>query len=231
MTRIIVVPESLRSLSSQLQRAGQEINAISSRVSGALGGLDWEARQKAGVDSQANDARSRASALASQAEALARYLANKAQAFEQADAQSTADLDSVIRQYPVPILIPTPTPAPNQDNTQSFAPPSPDTPARSELERLLNTVLALKPVGLDLLLKKLGVDTIKDIFDLTQTQKYMDEMDRARDAWSAARLQYGSDSPQASDAQEKYYDTYGNMPILGPYIKALLDMGRANPVY
>lgn len=87
MTRIIVVPETLRSLSSQLQRAAQEINAISGRVSGALGGLDWEARQKAGVDGQANDARGRASALASQAETMARYLTGKAQAFEEADRQ------------------------------------------------------------------------------------------------------------------------------------------------
>lgn len=231
MTRIIVVPETLRSLSSQLQRAAQEINAVSGRVSGALGGLDWETRQKASVDGQVNDARGRASTLASQAETMARYLANKAQAFEQADMQSTADLDSVIRQYPVPVPIPVPTPAPNQEDAQSFPLPSPDTPARSELERLLNTLWALKPVVLDLLLKKLGLDTIKDVFDLTQIQKHMDEMDRAREAWLEARLQYGSDSPQAIEAREKYYDTYGNMPILGPFIKAALDMGRANPVY
>lgn len=119
MTRIIVVPETLRSLSSQLQRAAQEINAISGRVSGALGGLDWEARQKAGVDGQANDARSRASALANQAETMARYLANKAQAFEQADAQSTADLDSVIRQYPLPVPMPAPTPVPDSDTEET----------------------------------------------------------------------------------------------------------------
>jgi uncharacterized protein YukE len=110
MTRIVVVPENLRSLSSQLQRAGQEINAISSRVGGALGGLDWEARQKAGVDSQANDARGRASAMASQAEAMARYLIGKAQAFEQADQQGATDLQVVIDKYPIPMPVPTPEP-------------------------------------------------------------------------------------------------------------------------
>jgi hypothetical protein len=68
------------------------------------------------------------------------------------------------------------------------------------------------------------------LFKLTQVQKHMEEMDRAREAWLKAQLQYGKDSPQAAEAREKYYDTYGNMPIIGPYIKAALDMGRANPV-
>jgi uncharacterized protein YukE len=119
MTRIIVVPETLRSLSAQLQRAAQEINAVSSRVGGALGGLDWEARQKAGVDGQANDARSRASTLANQAETMARYLTSKAQAFEQADQQGAADLDTVIRQYPLPVPVPAPTPVPDSDNEET----------------------------------------------------------------------------------------------------------------
>ena len=119
MTRIIVVPETLRSLSAQLQRAAKEINAVSSRVGGALGGLDWEARQKAGVDGQANDARSRASTLANQAETMARYLTSKAQAFEQADQQGAADLDTVIRQYPLPVPVPAPTPVPDSDNEET----------------------------------------------------------------------------------------------------------------
>jgi surface antigen len=78
-----------------LQRTAQEINAIAGRVSGALGALDWEARQKAGVDAQVNDARRRAAALASQAETMARYLMNKAQAFEEADKAGVAAVSGV----------------------------------------------------------------------------------------------------------------------------------------
>ncbi len=231
MTRILVVPENLRSLSSQLHQAAQELNAISSRVGGTLVGLDWETRQKAGVDGQVNDTRSRAGALANQAETLARYLANKAQAFEQADAQGVTDLETIIGRYPLPQFVPSPPSEPQRANDQLPPLPSPDLRARSELERLLNTVMALKPVGLELLLDRLGIGTIKDVFELTQVQTYMREMDQARDAWSEARLQYGIESVQASEARENYYDTYSNMPILGPFIKAALDMGRANPVY
>lgn len=108
MTRILVVPEQLRSLSTQLRQTSRELNAISGRVGGALGELDWEARQKAGVDGVAGDARSRASALASQAETMAQYLIGKAQAFEAADQQGAAALPSVPT-LPFPTPVPTPT--------------------------------------------------------------------------------------------------------------------------
>jgi len=85
MPRIVVKPEALRAFSAQLQQAANDLRAVGGRVGGAMGGLDWEVRQKAGVDGQVNDARSRANALAGQAETLARYLVNKVQVFEEAD--------------------------------------------------------------------------------------------------------------------------------------------------
>ena len=99
MTRILVVPEHLRSFSSQLQRTAKELGAISGHVGGALGGLDWEARQKAGVDGMAGDARNRANALASQAETMARYMTSKAQAFEDADRQGVGGVGSIGAQF------------------------------------------------------------------------------------------------------------------------------------
>lgn len=116
MTRILVVPESLRSLSTQLQRTAQELNGVSSRVASALNGLDWEARQRASVDGMASDARNRATALASQAEAMARYLTGKAQAFEEADQQGIADIEDVIRRYPIPKPVPTPIPEAGEES-------------------------------------------------------------------------------------------------------------------
>ena len=115
MPRIVVKPEALRAFSAQLQQAANDLRAVGGRVGGALGSLDWEARQKAGVDGQVNDARARTNALASQAEDLARYLRTKAQAFEEADRQGEVDLQLIIAKYPIPF--PTPTPIPDQENT------------------------------------------------------------------------------------------------------------------
>ncbi|MDY7078821.1 MAG: C39 family peptidase [Chloroflexota bacterium] len=95
MTRILVVPESLRLLSAQLQHAAGDLRAVEGRVGSALGGLAWEARQKAGVDGQANHARSQARALAAQAEDMSRYLAAKAQAFEDADGQGVSSVGQI----------------------------------------------------------------------------------------------------------------------------------------
>jgi hypothetical protein len=229
--RILVTPERLDDLSRQMTQAANELRDLEGRLGRALGSLDWEARQQANVEAQVNAARHQAQNLAGEAERLARFLTDRAAAFRQADAEGAQSLGDAVRPYitpPAPVPVPTPEPGGVRD--QSLPLPSPDLPARSELERLLNTLLALQPVLVDFLLKKLGLGKVKDIFKLTQVQKHMEEMDRAREAWLKAQLQYGKDSPQAAEAREKYYDTYGNMPIIGPYIKAALDMGRANPV-
>ena len=229
--RIVVIPDLLEDRAQQMAQSAAQLYDIDGRLSRALGALDWEARQKANVEGLVNAARGRARDLAGEAERLARFLTDRAAAFRQADAEGAQSLGDAVRPYitpPAPVPVPTPEPGGVRD--QSLPLPSPDLPARSELERLLNTLLALQPVLVDLLFKKLGLGTVKDIFKLTQVQKHMEEMDRAREAWLEAQLQYGKDSPQAAEAREKYYDTYGNMPIIGPYIKAALDMGRANPV-
>jgi len=231
MVRILVTPEYLQSLSQQMSQSAGQLRDLAGRLGRALGGLDWQVRQRANVEGQVNTARRQALALADEAERLARYLNERASAFRQVDEEEAQRLGDAVRPYitpPAPVPVPTPEPGGVRD--QSLPLPSPDLSARSELERLLNTLLALQPVLVDLLLKKLGLGTVKDIFKLTQVQKHMEEMDRAREAWLEAQLQYGKDSPQAAEAREKYYDTYGNMPIIGPFIKAALDMGRANPV-
>lgn len=87
MPRIKVDPVQLRALSTQLQQAAGDLQGIGGRIGSAMGSLDWEARQKAGVDARVSDARGRANALASQSEAMARYLVSKAHAFEEADQQ------------------------------------------------------------------------------------------------------------------------------------------------
>ena len=95
MQRILITPDQLRSLSAQLQQTAGELQSVEGRVSSALGDLAWEARQKAGVDGQANRARSQARALAAQAEEMGRYLQRKAQAFEEADGQGVSGVGQV----------------------------------------------------------------------------------------------------------------------------------------
>jgi len=90
-----VGPTQLRALGAQLQQVSGELQAVEGRISSALGGLAWEARQKANVDGQANHARSQARALAAQAEEMARYLQRKAQAFEEADGRGVGGVGQV----------------------------------------------------------------------------------------------------------------------------------------
>lgn len=108
MPRILVRPEALRTLSAQLQQAAQDLGGLGSRVNSSWSSLDWEVRQKTGLEGQTNDVRSRTSTLAAQADNLGRYLASKAQAFEEADQRGVADLNAVIAKYP---LIPIQPPA------------------------------------------------------------------------------------------------------------------------
>ena len=205
--RILVTPERLDDLSRQMTQAANELRDLEGRLGRALGGLDWQVRRQANVEGQVHAARRQAQNLAGEAEGLARFLTDRAAAFRQADAEGAQSLGDAVRSYitpPAPVPVPTPEPGGVRD--RSLPLPSPDLPARSELERLLNTLLALQPVLVDLLFKKLGLGTVKDIFKLTQVQKHMEEMDRAREAWLEAQLQYGKDSPQAAEAREKYYD-------------------------
>jgi hypothetical protein len=92
MTCIVVVPDRLRSLGSQLNAAAESLSSLGNRLGGVMSSWDWESRHRTGVEGQVNQARSRANALAGQAQAMARYLLGRAEAFEQADGQGAAAL-------------------------------------------------------------------------------------------------------------------------------------------
>jgi len=115
--RILVNPDQLRALSARLQQTAGDLRAVEGRVGSALGGLNWEARQKVGVDAQVvAQAREQARTLASGAEEMAHYLVTKAQAFEEADRQGVRGLEIVIDKYPIP----TPIPVPSQEDNQGI---------------------------------------------------------------------------------------------------------------
>ncbi len=226
MHRILVDPDQLRALGTHFSQVSQDLRAVAARINASWNDLDMVVRQRAALEAQVNEAWSLGHALAREAMAKANYLLTKAQAFEEADGQGAASLPSV----PIPPM-PLPVPAPPGLPWPFPKLPSPVLPSPAELKRLLKTLLALKPVLFEWLLDRLGVGEIKDALDLLFTGKYMKEMDQAYDAWQEACDKYGSNSPQAVEARERYWDTYENMPVFGPFIKALLDMGRANPVY
>jgi uncharacterized protein YukE len=95
MARIVVRPEDLRSLASRLDQSAQALDALAGRIGAAWGGLDWEARQKSGLEGPVSQARSRANACAREAEALARFLKQKAERFEEADAAGSQGLNQI----------------------------------------------------------------------------------------------------------------------------------------
>lgn len=96
MPRILVRPEDLRALSAQYQNNADELQSIVSRLASTLGSLDWQARQAAGVESEWGQARSMVYNLTWQANSLARYLATKAQSFEDADHAGASGIGQVL---------------------------------------------------------------------------------------------------------------------------------------
>lgn len=110
MVRILVAPERLYDLSRQMSQGAAQLRDIEGQLGRALGGLDWEVRQQADLEGQVRSVRQQASQLAEQAEAMARYLTERAGAFQQADAQSSAGWDASFQRFKAPLPAPTPSP-------------------------------------------------------------------------------------------------------------------------
>ncbi len=87
MPRILVKPDALRMLGSQLQQVAGEVQAVELRLSSVMAGLDWDVRARAGVENQWYNARSLARSTVQHADAMSQFLIRKAQAFEDADRQ------------------------------------------------------------------------------------------------------------------------------------------------
>ncbi len=92
MVRILVVPERLHDLSRQMNQTAGQLHNLEGHLGRALGGLDWQVRQQTNVEGQVRAAQSRARALAEQAETMARFLSERATAFQQADAEGASVL-------------------------------------------------------------------------------------------------------------------------------------------
>ncbi|NQS90807.1 MAG: C39 family peptidase [Chloroflexi bacterium] len=92
MTRILVDPEQLKSVSLHLRNKAADLNNLEGHVRRILGNLSWEARQKANVDGLVNEAHKQAKALTSQVEEMSSYLDRTVAAFLEADRQGVENL-------------------------------------------------------------------------------------------------------------------------------------------
>lgn len=221
MARITVIPERLRSLSTQLSQTAQELTALEGRLNSTMSGLDWEARQKAGIDNEVAQIRSQGRALAERAAGLARYVADKAEAFETADRQSASALDDLIKQHPTPAPAPVPTPAPPIGRVHVPALPTrPNAPTMAQLGR---TVLALHPLVTDAMATALGLEPAKFAYDYGQAVA-------AYEHW-AQLADKQPNSPETEAALNEFYKQFvAGVPGVGTFWDVLCKMAEANPV-
>ncbi|MFN3761977.1 MAG: hypothetical protein ACK4WK_02095 [Anaerolineae bacterium] len=243
--RIRVVPSELRALSSRWREVARVLEEVDLQVQRAWSGLDWEVRQEAALEALVIQARRQALALREEAQRLARFLEERASAFEQADQEGSALLGQVTGAWMAALSrLTAPRPLP----TLSF----PADRARRYL-RLGSLVggsvprwdlfrvepeerQALVDFGADLLASRtepLGL--LKDVLDVTRIPAWQQRVDEARSAWERACLQFGGRSPQAHSAYGRYLEELiFRMPFFGTGAQALVAIlkigGRMHPV-
>ncbi|MCG0238548.1 MAG: hypothetical protein L6E13_04675 [Firmicutes bacterium] len=87
MSRIVVVPEMLQAMGSQLHQAAAELTRLQHRLRALVYDIDWETRHQARVAGEVEAAVQQGAALARRLEALGRWVVLKAEAFAEADGQ------------------------------------------------------------------------------------------------------------------------------------------------
>lgn len=85
MTRILLDPEHLMTLSLQAERTAGDLGELQAWLHGVLGAFDWEIRRRGEVESAVEEARAQALRLGEQAGAWGRFLSAKAQEFARLD--------------------------------------------------------------------------------------------------------------------------------------------------
>jgi len=246
--RILVVPETLRAQAVQLRQAALRLEELQQQVQCAWARLDWEVRGQAQVEALFTQARRQAIALQEEAERLARFVLERAAAFEEADAAGSASLAQTAAAFhalsategmvlPIAATFPAER-AEGYARLGALLPGVPLTP----LIRLTRVPVeaeerrALLDFGADFLLSKAkSLGLLKDLLDVTQIPRWNEQVNQAVAAWEQARRQFGAQSPQAQAAYGHYFETLlFKMPFFGTPARAgialLKILGRANPV-
>lgn len=242
--RIRVIPSELRALSARWQQAARTLEEVGLQVQRAWSGLDWEICREAALEALIIQARRQALALQEQALRLARFLEERATAFEQADQEGSTLLAQVTAGWMTAMG----GPQVLQASAASFP------TARASSCLLLGSLLgrasprldllrlepeerrALVDFGADLLTSRIEpLDALKDILDLARIPAWQQRVNKSLEAWEMARRQFGARSPQAQSAYGRYVEELiFRMPLLGTPAQALLAVlkivGRMHPV-
>lgn len=237
--RIQVIPAELRALAGQWRQAAHSLEEVHLLLQRAWNALDWEVRQSGALEAQVVSARRQVLALIEEAARLARFLEERAAAFEQADQEGTVSLGQVFtawRASAPATSIPSPV----------FTFPT----ARTQRYLDLGSLVGLKGTAPRLNLLRIEPDEkralvdwtvdealglLGDLWDATQVPAWQERVDHALQAWANARRQFGTGSPQAQDAYGRYLEELVfKMPFFGPPARALLAVlkivGRMHPV-
>jgi hypothetical protein len=97
--RIVVDPEQLRNLAQQIRYANTQLNTTTQLASNTFNGIDFESRQKVGMDVQVEQAITKAKMLTQNGDALAQYLEYKASVFQEADQGCTIGITQIGTKY------------------------------------------------------------------------------------------------------------------------------------
>lgn len=92
MAHIVVIPEHLRRVSSNLRINSENIYILATQLRGAANSLDWEVHANTNIDASVNNAYKKALDVAAQLMVLSQFLSRKAQAFEDTDMQCAEGL-------------------------------------------------------------------------------------------------------------------------------------------
>lgn len=244
--RILVLPSELRALALQWRMTARSLEEISLRLRSAWSGLDWEVKQQAALEALWIQALRQAGVLTDEAERLARFLDERAAAFEQADSEGASRLAYVSGTWlaslggtaalvsPAWMRFPSDRTSGYLQLGRFLAPggaPASAVPVQVEAwERR-----ALAEFVFDAALDRLGVGLLKDVIDVTSLPAWHQRVDQAAAAWQEAVLRSGRNSPAAQTAHGHYVETLiFDMPFFGNKVQALVALlnivARANPV-
>jgi len=243
--RIRVIPNALQALAAQWRQVSVGLGDVRWRVQHAWASLDWEVRNSASLENLVILAQRQAQALEEEAARLARFLDDRAVAFEQADREGMAcwaQTSEAWRSF-------------MERSIGNLGAPHirfPDARVRSYWR--LGEIFANQPSGpgvvqvepaeahalihfaADEIMDRVGLGLIKDLLDVGRVPAWQAEVHRAADAWGQTVMQFGGNSPQARAAYGLYLETLVfRMPFFGEKAEALLSIlkiiGRMNPAY
>lgn len=193
MTRIIVIPEMLQELSVQFARAGSDLQDLGGRLNSILGTLDWEVRQRAGVEGAVGQAHNHAAQLGEQMQEMSRFLALKAEAFYQADNQSA----QLVAMLPRPVIPTAPAIYPWWEQLKI-----------AYIGFLSNVSRELKATSLMKQHVKDAAEALKDVKGLNQAEwvalnddERLDTLQKVEDALAAAQRRPSVELRWASDLE------------------------------